>query len=318
MAEVKVQESDTQVQPDVAASTPTDSGRVCVNCNSPAVCDTSDGFGNEVPVCHTHAVMAKANGDDLLVFGTKVPYELVPNSPLVIAQDSDGVFHEAKPFSDPEDAEPEPPVDPNSAEALAAYDAKTVLLINEEAEEVARYERAYDDAAEVAKEFKKDFERAEKALRELIEDRRKNRGKPTQPTLYKDPPAEKAEPLEASDGNNAQADVDACPPKDENSTGVWQGNHEFTPQELATPLSSLSIAQGVLNALNEGRKKDGSSFTPIVTVGDYFEYCKPLANGWVPNLRDIKGIGDGKADAFEKAILDFTEECCNAKRKAAA
>ena len=142
----------------------------------------------------------------------------------------------------------------------------------------------------------------------MIESRRNGRGKPKQPTLFKDPPAER---------NNAQESVDANSPAPEpQGSGVWQGNYEFTPADLATPLASLSIAQGVLNALNEGRKKDGSSFTPIVTVGDYFEYCKPLANGWVPNLRDIKGIGDGKADAIEKAILDFTEERCKARKAA--
>jgi hypothetical protein len=179
----------------------------------------------------------------------------------------------------------------------------TCQLISEEERAVSELEAKAAAAKEIASDAKKALELAEAELRALIRRRCEQRGKRPQPVLFNDP-AEVP-------NDNEKTNVDAS------ATGVWQGNHEFTPQELATPLSALNIAQGVLNSLGEGQKKDGSSFTPIITVGDYFEYCKPLANGWVPNLRDIKGIGDTKADAVETAILDFTAECCNAKRKAA-
>jgi hypothetical protein len=216
------------------------------------------------------------------------------------------VFHKAdaaKPFADPADetAQAEPEYD--TPAALAEYDAETRRLTNAMAAEVDELEDRMEAAKELASDRKKAFELAEVELRQLIKDREAKRGKRPQPVLFNDP-AEVP-------NDNEKTNVDAS------ATGVWQGNHEFTPQELATPLSALNIAQGVLNSLGEGQKKDGSSFTPIITVGDYFEYCKPLANGWVPNLRDIKGIGDTKADAVETAILDFTAECCNAKRKAA-
>lgn len=294
-----IDEPTTETQGEQAALPAPEGQCVCGHCDAIAICEANYplGGGGVIPLCHDHAGEALRDGCDLRTLGGAMPFEYVPTAPKV--------------FTDPEDAEPEPPIDPTSPEALAEYDARTVELVNEEAETVARYERAYEAAAEEAKACKKDFEKAEKELRELIEQRKKNRGKPKQPTLFKDPPAEQnsAEPQDSV--------KEPAPEPQPTGSGVWQGNHEFTPDELATPLASLSIAQGILNALNEGRKKDGSSFTPITTVGHYFEYCKPLANGWVPNLRDIKGIGDGKADALEAAILEFTEECCKAKRKAA-
>ena len=244
--------------------------------------------------------------------------------PLVIVQGEDGVFRKAesldddvvvsdaiKQYIDPEDAEHEPPIDPTSAEALAEYDAETVRLINEEAEEVARYEREYENAAEIAKDWKKDFEKAEKELRELIEERKKNRGKPKQPTLFKDP-AEVP-----NEQNNAQESVDANSPAPEpQGSGVWQGNYEFTPADLATPLASLSISQGILNKLSDPTAKDGGSIRPITTVGEYFEYLKPLPNGFIPYLKNIKGLGDTAVEKLEQAILDFTEERCKARKAA--
>lgn len=293
-------EPETQAEREQAAPVVPNERPVCTHCDAHAVCQAAEpNGGGVVPLCHEHAGVARAEGRDLFTLGgPNVPFEYVPTAQKV--------------FNDPEDAEPEPPVDPTSPEALAEYDARTVELVNEEAETVARYERAYEAAAEEAKACKKDFEKAEKELRELIEDRKKNRGKPKQPTLYRDPVPEK-EPTP-----DAQTEVDATPKPEPDATGVWQGNHEFTPQELATPLSSLSVPQGVLNALNEGRKKDGSSFTPITTVGEYFAYLQPLANGWCPKLTDIKGVGEAKAEGVETAILDFTAECCEAKRKANA
>ena len=308
------------------------SSMVCMLCKAVAVCQTKEPDGGLL--CHEHAGQAKAEGKDLFCIDSDVPFEFVPQPEVDCGQND-----QPDPLSEEEraaaEAEPEPLPELKSLntakaydcpEALAAYDAETVRLVNNEAEEVAHFERAYEESADVAKEAKKAFEKAEKALRELIEDRRKGRGKPVQPTLFRDP---QPEPIDADDEendseieasenqhDNAEANVDANEPTPEaTGSGVWQGNHEFTPDELAKPLSSLSLPQGLLNKLADPTAKDGGSIRPITTVGEYFDYLKPLPNGFVPYLKNIKGLGDTAVEKIEQAIFDFVKECCERKQR---
>lgn len=307
------------------------SSMVCMLCKAVAVCQTKEPDGGLL--CHEHAGQVRIEGKDLFCIDSDVPFEFVPHEqgePFDASYTiTDEDRQEHKPYSDPEDAtDPERPAPFDTPDALAAYDAETVRLVNNEAEEVAHFERAYDEANDVAKECKKAFEKSQAALRELIEDRRKGRGKPKQPTLFNDPQPEpldpededdsEIEPTDAAEQNDAQASVDAnySPPESEaTGSGVWQGNHEFTPDELAMPLSSLQLPQGVLNKLADPTAKDGGSIRPITTVGEYFEYLKPLANGFQPYLKNIKGLGDTAVEKIEQAIFDFTEQCCQRKQR---
>lgn len=326
-------ETQTELQPE--AETQPNSGQVCKLCGAVAVCQTNDPDGGLL--CHEHAGIARSEGKDLFCVGGEVPFEYVPTDPNApidaghTVTDEQGTFEvgmtETKSFTDPADA----PKKLNTAkaydseEALQAYDRETIRLINEEAEEVKHFEREYDEAADVAKECKKSFEKAEKALRELIEERKNGRGKPQQPTLFKEPEDADAEDEDEVDTeitkSEAQPETEATvetqpePEAENTGSGVWGGNHEFTPEELAIPLSSLSLPQGIINSLSNAVKKDGGSCKPIQTVGDYFDYLKPIANGWMPSLKDIKGIGDSKVEQIEQAILDFTTECCQRKQR---
>jgi len=126
---------ETQAQLEQAAQLTPEEKPVCTHCDMIAVCLAGEpNGGGVVPLCHEHAGIARTEGRDLFTLGgPSVPFEYVPTAPKV--------------FNDPEDAEPEPPVDPNSKEALAEYDAETVRLINIEspiavsAEDMLRFGR---------------------------------------------------------------------------------------------------------------------------------------------------------------------------------
>lgn len=204
--------------------------------------------------------------------------------PFVIVQGEDGVFHKAeeKPYVDPEDAEP--PL--SHTPTLEEYDAETRTLIDKQALEVRDLQVRYEGAKEVASARKKAFELAQSDLLDLIDRRADERGKPKQPTLYKDPPAEQI---------NEQADVDA--------NGAAQPVEDESWREV--PLASLSISQGLLNKLAEPVHKKGESVKPIATLGDLVDYQKPLPNGWQPQLTDLKGIGGEAAQKIGQACEDF-------------
>ena len=277
-----IDEPTTETQGEQSTLPAPEEKPVCTHCDALAVCHylEADG-GGAVALCNEHAGEARASGKDLFVIGTSVPFEYVP-APKV--------------FTDPEDAEPEPPIDPTSPEALEDYDRETREMIDAQALEVADAKVKHEAAKEIASARKKSLDLAQDDLLALIQRRADERGKPKQPTLFKDPPAEQ---------NNAQAGIDAkkeSEPKPEEDDS-WREQ----------PLSILSLSQGLLDKLKDPESKSGASIKPILTLGDYHDFVQPVGNGWVPDIKDIKGVGAKAADQIADAFAAFWQTWNNRK-----
>lgn len=185
-----------------------------------------------------------------------------------------------------EEKSTEPAIDYGSPESLATYDAETVRLVSEEETEVTELEAKFLARKEAAKHAKEQLEVAEKELRELIRDRRSNRGKPPKPKyakLYVEDP-KPDDPLEVN-------------PEDD----AWK----------ATPLQELSDHDGfpqyLVEKLANAERKDGRPQAPITTLGELTAFTEPNAAGYTMKLSDLVGIGAGAVDKISDATIKFWE-----------
>lgn len=177
------------------------------------------------------------------------------------------------------------------SEQLRVYDRETVQLVEEEEQHVSRLEGEYEDKKEAAAEAKKEFEKAEAALRKLIRDRREDRG---QPNLL-DKPIDDDIPA-------AQAPAPA-------PTGQPSGDYGELWQKFPMEFSRWErwgLTAKDIEKLNGGETKN-NGVCPILLFGDVSRFCQPNpANpSYTRSLKDFKGFGDKGAQRCADAELEF-------------
>lgn len=189
--------------------------------------------------------------------------ETIPDSPKVAIDPAE------YPAETPAVAEPQPEEKiivgelPDQAEAMIKIQFAEI--------EAAAAERAMEYAAEIHKERKKAFEVRIDELRAVI--RWANTPiVPESPNLFSAVPSVNG----AGESSGGEA-----------SDELWRS----FPLERWT---AHDLPKGVIKKLSEASP-------PITTVGELSDYQAPKANGWVPKLTDIAGIGSGAAEKIGAA-----------------
>ena len=201
----------------------------------------------------------------------------------------------------PEPAEPTPeplpaikPTAWDSPEALAAYDAETVRLVNEKNAEVAAYEAEWDDYHSQAALAKKQFENAGDELRALIRSRAEDRGKAPQKTLFDD----------VSDNVGSDSGVSAKSTQTTQTDAradLWQ-QYPITFDRW----KRFGLTEKDVEKLNSGETKNHGTH-PIRVLGDVTRFITPDPSNpsYARTLKDFKGMGDAGYDRWCEAETQF-------------
>lgn len=182
----------------------------------------------------------------------------------------------------------------DTPEALAAYDAETVRLVNEKNAEVEAYEAEWDDYHAQAALAKKQFENAGDELRALIRTRADDRGKAPQKTLFDDVSDNVATDsgMSAKSTQTTQSDV---------RSDLWR-QYPITIERW----ERFGLTAKDVEKLNSGETKNHGTH-PILVLGDVSSFITPNpANpSYARTLKDVKGFGDAAYDRWCEAETQF-------------
>jgi len=189
----------------------------------------------------------------------------------------------------------------DSPEALAAYDAETVLLVNDKNSTVSELEAQWEELHGEASVAKKEFEKAAEELRVLIRDRQANRGKPRQLGLFDG--VNTSEPTQTAnrvDAGNATDVVTEAKPVDPRAD-LWM-KYPITIERW----KRFGLTAKDVEKLNSGETKNHGTH-PIVVLGDVSNFITPNpANpSYARTLKDVKGFGDAAYDRWCEAETQF-------------
>lgn len=194
-------------------------------------------------------------------------------------------------IDDPEagvETELEPVAEPDAEEAdewakgqeLRRYDEATRELIDEMEQEVRCDEQLWNDAKARAAELKKVYDGKVIKLRQLIQRRRENRGKPPEKTLFT-----------GVEGEIVDADFSVVPVSDP-AESLWRDY----PLDRWTAFG--------LTAAQVGKLQSGG----LSTVGELADYTSPNGSGYCKKLTDLKGVGRALSEKVEEATIAFWAE----------
>lgn len=177
-------------------------------------------------------------------------------------------------------------------EVLAAYDAETVKLVNEQDRDIDELHTSYTSSKEATKERKMAWEAKRDTLQRVIKERKANRSKPVQKTLLSDiPPDGPTEP-------GAASQVTVAP--------------VVEPSELDLLYRQFPLARCTIYGMTEkdveilasGERKGGLATIPVRTVGEMADYS--AGDGAHPrHIADFKGLGASGATRIEAALEGF-------------
>lgn len=176
-------------------------------------------------------------------------------------------------------------------EALAEYDAATLKLINDLDGEI---DSLFDDALSkkaAAKEAKDDWEAKRDEMQRVIKERKNNRGKPVQKTLF-----EAAAPV--ADEPTPVPTVEAVPLAGPDPLeDLWK---EFPIDRCTT----FGLTARDVDILASGERKGGLPTYPVRTIGESALYSS--GDGSVPrHFADFKGLGASGSDRIGAALEAF-------------
>ena len=194
-----------------------------------------------------------------------------------------------------------PPIKPtatnskwDSPEALAAYDAETVRLVNEKNAEVSAYEAEWDDLHSQAALAKKQFENAGDELRALIRARAEDRGKAPQKTLF--------------DGVSDNVGTDSGVSAKSTQTTQTDARADLWQQYPITfdRWKRFGLTEKDVEKLNSGETKNHGTH-PIRVLGDVTRFITPDPSNpsYARTLKDFKGMGDAGYDRWCEAETQF-------------
>lgn len=176
-------------------------------------------------------------------------------------------------------------------EALAEYDSATLKLINDLDGEI---DSLSDDALSkkaAAKEAKDAWEAKRDEMQRVIKERKNNRGKPVQKTLFEaaGPVADEPTPVPA---------VEAVPLAGPDPLeDLWKG----FPIERCT---TFGLTARDVDILASGERKGGLPTYPVRTLGESALYSS--GDGSVPrHFADFKGLGASGSDRIGAALEAF-------------
>lgn len=175
---------------------------------------------------------------------------------------------------------------------LMVYDQETVNIIVDQQVKVDELLEDYEAKNQEAREAKKKHEAAVEQLQELIRERKKNRGKPVQKTLFDVLP-----PPPPIEGVKADAEPTEL---EKRLADLWR---EY-PLERFT---RFGMTETDIQKLADGQRKGGFDPFPIRTVGQMADYTANAHGtpGHQNHLADFKGVGPGVATRIENANLEF-------------
>lgn len=200
-------------------------------------------------------------------------------TPIAVIDDPEaGVETELEPVAEP-DAEGAD--EWAKDQELRRYDEATRELIDEMEQEVREDEQAWNHAKARAAELKKVYERKVVELRQLIQRRRENRGKPPEKTLFT-----------GVEGEIVDAEFEYSVPAADPLESLWRDY----------PLDRWT-AFGLSEKQIEKLQAAGLS-----TVGELADYSQPNGSGYCKKFTDIKGVGKALAEKIEEANLGFWAE----------
>lgn len=229
--------------------------------------------------------------------GGEVESVVAASEPLEIIETVPVDAVDATPDTTPTPPKPTPPANMMTPDELAEYDSETVRLVSAQESAVCQLESDLASLKDEAKAAKKAVESAKEQLRELIQNRDRQRGrKPTPtPTLF-DAPAH------ATTTNrvalvDATDQVNAVDPLAE----LWR---EYPLTHDNWYLFGLTAKD--VERLNSGETKN-SGVHPITKLGDVTRFITPNPDSpaFTRTLKDFKGFGDAAYDRWLNAETQF-------------
>lgn len=203
------------------------------------------------------------------------------------------------------DTTPTPPANMMSVAELADYDSETVRLVSSKESYVCQLEANLVSIKSEVKDAKKSVEEAKEELRELIQNRDRQRGRKPAPTLF----TFSAQSATVDEGNATDQVND-------------QGGENATTSEpvAVDPLAELwreypmtvtnwkpfGLTAKDIERLNSGETKDFGTH-PIRVLGDITRFITPneQSPGFTRSLMDFKGFGEKSYDRWLSAESAF-------------
>jgi len=215
----------------------------------------------------------------------------------------------------PTPPKPTPPANMMTPDELAEYDSETVRLVSAQESAVCQLESDLASFKEEAKAAKKAVESAKEALRELIQNRDRQRGRKPTPTLF-NAPAHNATATTTNrvDEGNATDQVDP-------HAELWREYpltvDNWKPFGLTAELwreypltvdnwKPFGLTAKDVERLNSGETKN-SGVHPITKFGDVTRFITPNPDSpaFTRTLKDFKGFGDAAYDRWLHAETQF-------------
>lgn len=181
--------------------------------------------------------------------------------------------------------------DPTSPAALAAYDAETAKRVAEHEGKVSELEAVWEERHADASLAKKAFEAERDKMRAFIRERRDNRGKKPEPTLFDTPVVDPAAPDPLAD--------------------LWQQY----PIEFAR-WERWGLTEKDCEKLNSGETKNHGTH-PMNTLGDVTRFITPDPKNpaYARTLKDVKGFGDKGMERWTEAETKFWQAWNNGEKE---
>ena len=205
------------------------------------------------------------------------------------------------PDTKPTPPKPTPPANMMTPEELAEYDSETVRLVSAQESLVCEFEAELASVKERVKAAKKDVEYAKEQLRELIQNRDRQRERKPAPTLF-DAPAQPATATTTNrvDEGNATDQVNAVEPVDPLAE-LWR-EYPLTVDNW----KPFGLTAKDVERLNSGETKN-SGVHPITKLGDVTRFITPNPDSpaFTRTLKDFKGFGDAAYDRWLDAETQF-------------
>ena len=205
----------------------------------------------------------------------------------------------------------DPPSPPNprrdsmmTADELAEYDSETVRLVSSQESQVCQLEAELADIKSQTKAAKKAVEDAKEELRELIQNRDRQRGRKPAPSLFDHSPAHTTNRVDednAIDQVNDQAAATREPEPVDPHAELWR---EY-PMTF-TNWKPFGLTAKDIERLNSGETKDFGTH-PIRVLGDITRFITPneQSPGFTRSLMDFKGFGEKSYDRWLSAESAF-------------
>lgn len=194
---------------------------------------------------------------------------------------------------------PTPPANMMSAAELAEYDSETVRLVSSQESAVCQLESDLASLKDEIKAAKKAVETAKEELRELIQNRDRQRGRKPVPSLF-DSPAHAAPADDATTTNRVDAD---------NATDQVNDPHAELWREYPMTVANwkpFGLTAKDVERLNSGETKN-SGVHPITKLGDVTRFITPNPDSpaFTRTLIDFKGMGEAAYDRWLEAEQQF-------------